>query len=339
MGNCASPTVRVDLNVIEYASMNRGATGTAPGKVILFGEHAVVYGQPAIAVPVGQVSATATVEPAEPGSGLTLVAPDLPWRSPLAEAPEDNPLAAITRLALACVGAPSPDATLTVRSTIPIASGMGSGAAVSAAIVRALAGFLGHRLEPAVVSRLVFEVDKLHHGTPSGIDNTVVAFGVPVYFVKGETIETLSVGSPLHLVIADTGIASPTRLAVADVRRGRESTPQRYERMFALVGEIAREARVLIEVGSNPRRLGQLMDRNHSLLRGLGVSCPELERLVLAARVAGAWGAKLSGAGRGGNMIALVAPERQAPVGDALRVNGAARVIRTTVTGSLAANG
>jgi mevalonate kinase len=330
---------------------------TAPGKIILFGEHAVVYGQPAIAVPVHQVQAAATVAPGLPGSGLILSAVDLGRVTPLAEAAADDPLAAMARLTLAYLDASPPDATLTVRSTIPVASGLGSGAAVSTVIVRALAAYLGRELEPTLVSRLVYEVEKLHHGTPSGIDNTVVAYGMPVYFRRGQRPETFQVGAPLHLVIGDTGVASPTRIAVGDVRRGWERDTQRYERLFAQVGALVRQARELIEgdalstryardalqsltessalslskSGADVAGLGELMDRNHELLCQMDVSSPELERLVAAARAAGALGAKLSGAGRGGNMIALVKPGDEARVAGALRQAGAVRVINTAV--------
>ena len=113
-------------------------SGRAPGKVILFGEHAVVYGRPALAVPVTQVQAEAVVEPGEPGAGLTIVAADLGETIAVRDAPADHPLAAAARLTLVKFGLDDPDWRVTVRSTIPIASGMGSGAAVSAAIVRAL---------------------------------------------------------------------------------------------------------------------------------------------------------------------------------------------------------
>ena len=82
--------------------------------------------------------------------------------------------------------------------------------------VRALAAWVGRELRPGAVSRLVYEVEKLHHGTPSGIDNTVVAFGRPVYFVRGQPIETFGVGAALHLLVADTGIYSSTRVAVGE---------------------------------------------------------------------------------------------------------------------------
>ncbi len=312
--------------------MNKPAVGMAPGKVILFGEHAVVYGQPAIAVPVRQVWATTSIEPAPPQSGLTLIATDLERVIPLSDAPEDDPLAAIVRLSLAHLNVAPPDAIVTIRSTIPIASGLGSGTAVSTAIVRALAKYLERELSPATVSQLVYEVEKLHHGTPSGIDNTVVAYGMPVFFIKGEKIETFGVGAPLHLLIADTGVASSTRVAVGDVRRGWERDRLQYERLFLRVGEVVREARVLIEAGGCAGRLGELMNINHALLCEMGVSSTELDRLVTSARTAGALGAKLSGAGRGGNAIVLATPGDEARVAEALRQGGAVRVIKTVVS-------
>ena len=114
--------------------------GRAPGKVILFGEHAVVYGRPALAVPVTQAQAEAVVEPGAPGAGLTIVAADLGETIAVRNASADHPLAAAARLTLVKFGLDDPDWRVTVRSTIPIASGMGSGAAVSAAIVRAFGG-------------------------------------------------------------------------------------------------------------------------------------------------------------------------------------------------------
>jgi mevalonate kinase len=304
---------------------------SAPGKVILFGEHAVVYGQPAIAVPVTQVRATAAVEPVPSGRGLTLVAPDLGKNFSLATAPQDEPLAAAARLTLNCLSVPEPDATLTVSSTIPVASGLGSGAAVSTALVRALAGFLGHRLETAQVSALVFEVEKIHHGTPSGIDNTVVAYEQPVYFVRGQPVARLASGAPFTILIGDTGIRSPTRQVVERVRRAWERSPARYDALFDQIGDIVDEARQAMEAG-RVDALGPLMDDNHELLIELGVSSSTLNELVEAARFAGAMGAKLSGAGRGGNMVALVEDDWVEDVTEALREAGAVRVIRTRVT-------
>ena len=311
--------------------------GRAAGKIILFGEHAVVYGRPALAVPVAQVQATATVEAGAAGTGLIILAEDLGEQIALRDAPADHPLAVAARLTLAHLDRGEPDWRVTVRSTIPIAGGMGSGAAVSTALVRALADAANTQypipnlpLSPATISALVYEVEQLHHGTPSGVDNTVIAYGRPVYFVRGRPPQPFPIGRPFVLAIANSGIASPTRIAVADVRRGWEREPTRFEALFDRIAAIVEAARQAIADGE-PEKLGPLMDENHALLAGLGVSCPELDALAAAARGAGAAGAKLSGAGRGGNLIALVTAATAPAVAEALRKAGAARVIVTEV--------
>ncbi len=307
------------------------STATAPGKVILFGEHAVVYGQPAIAVPVGEVQARATVEPADAGQGVVLIAADLERRIVVRQAPDDDPLAHIVRLTLERMGKPpDPDLTITVTSSVPIARGMGSGAAVSTAIVRALARHFRFWLAAREVSELVYQTEVLYHGTPSGIDNTVIAFEKPVYFIKEVGWEIFWVGKPFLLIVADTGVVSSTREVVGDLRRRFETEPDRYSPLFAEVGRLVTAARVAIEQGDLPS-MGELMDRNHRLLQEMGVSSPELDRLVGAAREGGALGAKMSGAGRGGNMIALVTEESQSRVEMMLRLAGAVRVIVTEV--------
>ena len=304
---------------------------SAPGKVILFGEHAVVYGKPAIAVPVTEVQVIVTAEPAPLGSGLTLVASNLDKSFRLSTASQDEPLAAAARFTLAHLSVPEPDATLIISSTIPIAGGLGSGTAVSTAIVRTLARFLDRPLKTVEVSALVFKVEKIHHGTPSGIDNTVIAYEQPVYFVRGQPIQRLNVITPFTLLIGNTGTRSPTKKAIEHVRRGRKRDPARYDALFDQIGDIVDEAHQAIEAG-DVDALGPLMDDNHELLIKVGVSSPKLDKLVEAARFAGAMGAKLSGAGRGGNMIALVEDDVIEEVAEALKEAGATRVINTTVT-------
>ncbi len=306
--------------------------GYAPGKVILFGEHAVVYGRPAIAVPVTQVQAQAEVEDAEKGQGITIVARDLGQTYKLNEAPPDDALRAIvvSTLRRIKVGLEH-DLTITISSSIPVARGLGSGAAVSTAIVRALVGHFDKWLDSRAISDLVFETEKIHHGTPSGIDNTVIAFQKPVYFVRGERMEIFWVQHPFLLAIADTGVQSPTKVAVEDVRRGWEEDPVKYEGLFDDIGTIADMGRRAIEQG-DIEAMGRLMDENQRLLRLLKVSSPELEGLIGAARQGGALGAKLSGAGRGGNMIALVTRETCSQVSMMLRLAGAKDVIVTEVS-------
>ena len=308
-------------------------TASAPGKVILFGEHAVVYGQPAIAVPVMQVRAIATLTPNITGSPgeMRVLAPDVGLDSLWQQLAPENPIGvAVQKVAEALRVDHIPACTLKVTSTIPIASGMGSGAAVSVAVIRALAGFLGNPLPNEQVSALAYEVEKIHHGTPSGIDNTVVTYALPVFFIKGAAVETFGVTRPFTMVIGDTGLPAPTKESVGDVRVAWQAEPQIYERLFAAAGSITKTARQAIE-GGNPEWLGPLMDENHQLLGEMGVSSPELDRLVRTARESGALGAKLSGGGRGGNMIALVETGQAEAVAQALRAAGAVRTIITKV--------
>ncbi|RPI33060.1 MAG: mevalonate kinase [Chloroflexota bacterium] len=308
-------------------------TATAPGKIILFGEHAVVYGQPAMAVPVTgvQARAVALAAPrAEPGM-VQIQAPDIGLEAFLHTLPVDHPLAAAVGGVFKALGVSRPPAfTLRITSTIPVAAGMGSGAAVSVAIIRAVSAFLGHPFSVEQVSALAFEVEKLHHGTPSGIDNTVVAYARPVYFVRGRPLETFTTPQPLTIVIGDTGVASPTAIAVGDVRSAWQADPGPYEALFLRIGQVVRSARAAIERGQ-VSSLGPLMDENHHLLRQIGVSSPELEHLVESARQAGALGAKLSGGGRGGNMIALASAENAAIIARRLEEAGATRTLITTI--------
>lgn len=306
-------------------------SATAPGKVILLGEHAVVYGRPAIAVPVWQAVATAEVAASGAGAGCTLVARDLGQQWRLAEAGDDQPLALVARLALTALGLPpDPDWTITLHSTIPIASGLGSGAALSIALVRAIFARAGRDAPPAQVSAIVYESERIYHGTPSGIDNTVIAYGAPIWFVKGQPPAPFRPPQPFTLVIAHTGIASPTKTTVAAVRAAWQAAPARYEARFDAVAALVTAARGAIQRGDWPL-LGMLMDENQALLEQLDVSSPVLERLIDVARGAGALGAKLSGGGRGGNLIALVQTAAAEAVAAALRAGGAATVLVTTV--------
>ena len=308
-------------------------TATAPAKIILFGEHAVVYGRPAIAVPITHVQATATVQDEPPGSGCTIVAADLSSTARLADAAADDPLATAVRKTLARLAwdGPEPDVTITLRSTIPIASGMGSGAAVSTALVRALSAHLGTPLNDDIVSATVFEVEKLYHGTPSGIDNMVIAHARPLFFVRNKFIETFLLKVPLNMVIADTGIRSSTKAVVGDVRAAWEANQERYDNLFKAMGQISVMGRAALENGEHAA-LGALMDGNQWLLSQLGVSSSQVDRLVLAAQRAGAMGAKLSGAGRGGSVIALVNKETQNAVTEAMLQAGAKSVTLTVIS-------
>lgn len=306
---------------------------TAPGKIILFGEHAVVYNRPAIAVPVTQVHATSTVsaDPRAPSGRVAINAPQINLSANLDELPEGDPIATAIRLTRQALGLTRlPACQIRITSTIPVASGLGSGAAVTVALVRTLSSFLGRPLPDEVVSSIAYEVEVIHHGTPSGIDNTVITYGLPVYFRRDRPLQSFQVAEPFTLLIADTGIRSPTSRTVGDVRRKWQAEPAHYEGIFDEIAAIAEQARAAIEK-AQPGALGPLMDANHTLLQRLDVSSPELDHLVGTARAGGSLGAKLSGGGRGGNMIALVEPGKAAQVASALRQAGAVGVIQTLV--------
>jgi mevalonate kinase len=305
-------------------------SASAPGKIILFGEHAVVYGRPALAVPVTQVKATATVSENSRG-GVWIEAPNIALSSAISQLAPDHPLAAVINSVFSNLGIARPPAcTVYLQSTIPVAAGLGSGAAVSVAILRALSAYLGKPLTDAQVNGLAFQAEKLYHGTPSGIDNTVVTYARPVYFVKGQPIKTFRVGASFTLVIGDTGISAPTKESVSAVHSLHKADPTRWEKVFNQVGELVWDARQAIERGDTSA-LGELMDANHALLQEMSVSCAKLETLTEAARKAGALGAKLSGGGRGGNMIALVLKEKAPTIAETLLAAGAKRTIITTV--------
>ncbi len=331
--------------------------GSAPGKVILCGEHAVVYGQPALAVPVSGVQANVTVQANLDArcstAGLRVVSHNLEGFGSVERQRIQQRLWAVADRVKSLIDAggqgrinPTPtdaiirvgfippmlpnDLLITIDSTIPIERGLGSGAAIGVAMIRAFADYLGLNLTDAEVSAMAYETEKLHHGTPSGIDNTVVAYNQPVYFVRGQAIELLHVGAALHLLVADSGTRGSTADIVGGVRQRRDADPDIYDVLFTQIGDISREARAAVERGDIVR-LGELFNGNQQLLEAIEVSSPALERLCVVARAAGARGAKLSGAGRGGNMIALVTPETSATVQEALLTAGAVAVIETTI--------
>ncbi len=157
---------------------------SAPGKIILFGEHAVVYGRPALAVPVTQVHADVEIIVSS-RTGIWIDAPDVNLHAELNTLPSDHPIASVIHSFLFLSRVSSfPHLDIKITSTIPVASGLGSGAAVTVALTRALSSHLNHPMTDDEINAFAYEIEKLHHGTPSGIDNTVVTYARPVYFVK-----------------------------------------------------------------------------------------------------------------------------------------------------------
>src|SRR5690606_27945871 len=129
-----------------------------------------------------------------------------------------NPLAKAARLTLDYLKTPAPNVKLIIQSDIPIASGLGSGAAITTVIIRAISKFCEQPLTNKEVNNLVYEIEKIYHGTPSGIDNTVIVYEEAIYFVRGEPVQHITNQQKIELLIADTGKAALTKVAVGDVR-------------------------------------------------------------------------------------------------------------------------
>jgi mevalonate kinase len=286
--------------------MSKGV-GEAPGKILLIGEHSVVYGHPAIAMPVEGARARVEVDLTRDGR-IEIEAPDIAQRAVEGQ-PTPARLAPLQRLAGSVrelFGEPGVGLRVCVRSSIPVGRGMGSGAAVAVALVRAICAALDRKLADDQVEELAMEAEREFHGAPSGVDVAVTARRQAVYFVRGRTPQPIVAGdSVFRFVIADTGIEAPTMTVVEEVRLARERDQARLDALFWELGSMASVAREIIRCGA-PAEMGVCLSHAHALLKEVGVSSPELDALVQAAMTAGALGAKLSGAGRGGVMIALV---------------------------------
>ena len=285
--------------------MNLPARGRAAGKVILLGEHAVVYGRPALAAGLAlglAVEVTAS-------DGALRVESD---RAALADDPRP---AALVAEAARALGLEARGLAVRVRSELPAGAGLGSSAALSIAVLRALAMAAGRRLGRDEELALGQRLEAIFHGHPSGVDPAAAAQADSgcIRFVRGEppTLTRLRTARPLPLAIA-LGRPRSTGAAVGGLRARWEADRARHERLFDRVAAVVEAGARAAEAGDLPA-LGRAFEENQALLGALGVSTPEVEALIGAARAAGALGAKLTGGGAGGAVIALAPePERVA---------------------------
>jgi len=257
----------------------------AAGKVILLGEHGVVYGRHALALPIPDAVAVALTE-------SDVLQHELP--------------AEFVDLLLSQMGLENTQWRIDVDSRLPFGKGLGSSAAVAVAIVRAFNEQLDLGLDDARVNAIAFECEKLAHGTPSGVDNTLSTYAKPMLFCNdgGLQVTTIEVDENPPLLIAWGDETGRTSVQVAGVRERRDQAPAHFDALFDQMDSLSRQGADLLRA-SDWQELGGLMNLCHGLLNAIGVSTPALERMVTLARQAGAAGAKLTGAGGGGSIVAL----------------------------------
>lgn len=311
-------------------------TASASAKLILLGEHAVVYGHPAIAIPFSDMRLRVSIEPAilaKTGT-LRVISPDMDMDLLFDEMSPDEPIRQMISLLLDFLGIKTlPTCTMRIRSDIPLGAGFGSSAALSVGIMRALSAFLGHPLDEKDLVSLACQSDQFIHGRLSGIDTTVIALEQAIYYQRGKDIEAIKPLNSLHFVVADSGVYTPTARSVAYLAERYEKDNQATKDKLLAIEEQVITAKQAMRVG-DLQMLGNAMNANQTLLYDLGLSCPELDALVDVARDTGALGAKLSGGGQGGAMLALADESRVPQLRDTLQAAGAKAVWTTTLPAS-----
>ncbi|MGJ8525438.1 Galactokinase [Halomonadaceae bacterium LMG 33818] len=296
--------------------------GTTSGKVILIGEHSVVYGEPAIAIPLLGITMHARVTR---GSGPAWFKSRI-YDGPMSELPQPlSGIRAALDASLEQLNSDTQGLVIHIDSEVPAERGMGSSAAVAGAVVKAIHDLHDTPLTRQSLFDLVQISERIAHGKPSGLDAVTTTSQHAVHFHQGNFTD-VEIRLSGYIVIADTGIKGGTRETVAAVRRRFEQQRDQVEPEIQYLGELTREAKRSID-NDDLITLGKTFNAAHETLSRLGVSSPELETLVNAARQHGALGAKLTGGGGGGCMLALCRDAQSADkVSDALYQAGAQRV-------------
>ncbi|MGX6961188.1 mevalonate kinase [Vagococcus xieshaowenii] len=279
--------------------------GNSHGKIILMGEHSVVYGKPAIAIPFPSVGIIATVTPhpeelmisCEFYQGLVSEMPEL--------------LESLRHVITISLDYLNKNETLSIgiQSTIPAERGMGSSAAVAVATVRGIFDYFEVSLTNELLLSIVGESEKIAHGNPSGLDALMTSSTTPYFFAKNQFMTPFSLNLDACLIVADTGITGQTKAAVAEIASKQHQ--KEVSEMISRLGELAEASKIYI-TNNQPLDLGKAMIASHQLLAKLNVSNDCLDQLVKVALNNGAIGAKLTGGGRGGCMIALATSKQEA---------------------------
>jgi len=276
--------------------------GRGFGKVILYNEHFVVYGVPSIVSAIDRAT-TATVEPLK-GRGWSL--DDRREATPgYKEDKMEQQKESIERILKAAgVDSTKNPIKITLGGDLVAASGIGASAASCVAIARALSEEFNLGLSDERINEIAYEGERAYHGAPSGVDNTAATYGGLIWFVKGRPIELIKIKKPVEIVMGNTGVVTNTKAAVAGVRERKEKYPEKYAKIFKDAEDLAQKARKALE-SYDLKAVGKYMNENHRQLQEIDLSCKELDFLVGIARKQGALGAKLTGGGLGGNMVAL----------------------------------
>ncbi|ROO23746.1 hydroxymethylglutaryl-CoA reductase, degradative [Salinisphaera orenii] len=294
------------------------------GKIILLGEHSVVYGRHAIAAPI-PLDIRAEVKPQR--DHIDLMIPRWGVEMRLSEPePAISSLHASISLIAERLGVADRAMRIEVFPRVPRANGLGASAALAVAVIRAMARCFAVEISEREISNLAFDCEKIAHGTPSGIDNTLATFGRPILFRKDSArarpdIRDLATPRPVPIVIGLSGVATLTMQTVGHVRTAWQNNPQRYESIFSQIDELALAGVEALRKG-DLAELGELMNIDQGLLNALQVSSREIEDLVQIARRNGALGAKLTGGGGGGAMIAVAEADRTESIASAMRAAG-----------------
>ncbi len=275
--------------------------GTAAGKVILLGEHAVVYGRHAVALPIAD-AVTASVAESNKGSSVSIPQ----WGVKQAVTSTASGAAEAVHLILSELEIDDGAYSIDVRSTLPRAMGLGSSAAVAVAVVRAFSRFLDLDLDDERVNSIAFACEKLAHGTPSGIDNSIATISTPMLFSNAGAmqIDELVLQETPPIVIALSGQPGLTLEQVAGVRSRYQRRRDHYDAIFDQIDALSLSGAAALQ-SADYEELGSLMNICHGLLNAIEVSTPEIENMVNLARTAGATGAKLTGGGGGGSVVVL----------------------------------
>ncbi len=277
----------------------------SPGKIILFGEHFVVKGRPALAIAVNLYAKT-IIEPA--GDGYTIYSKNLGITSDLSRGEvieAFKPFKKILEVIIEEYGAPKPFMAL-IDSEIPVSAGMGSSASTAVSFTAAVLDYMGIEPRREVVNRIAFKGEEVTHGKPSGIDNTLAVYGGFIRYESGR-IRRLSLDLPENtdLLAVDTGVPRNTGVLVRKVLERYQRYPEIFSHVYDAASMIVDEA-VKAFQESDPDRIGELMDINHGLLVSIGVSIFEIEKARYIMAENGAYGSKLTGAGGGGLVIGLM---------------------------------